>query len=161
LSRAKVKSLASLKKIISSLQKKGKKVVFTNGCFDILHYGHVMYLQAARKKGDCLVVAVNSDASVKRIKGAKRPLVGEIDRANIIAALESVDFVLIFHQDTPLEVIKNLKPDILVKGADWKDKIIVGAEIVKKNNGKVVTIKLAGGRSTTNIIKKIIETCKK
>jgi len=158
LSGTKIKSLAELKKILVGLKKKGKRVVFTNGCFDILHYGHVMYLEAAKKKGDILIVAVNSDASVKRIKGLKRPLVSELDRANIIAALESVNYVVIFSEDTPLEIIKKLKPDILIKGSDWKDKPIVGADFVRASGGKVAVIKLAKGRSTTGIIRKIIET---
>ncbi len=158
MSGTKIKSLAELKKILVGLKKKGKRVVFTNGCFDILHYGHVMYLEASKKKGDILIVAVNNDASVKRIKGLKRPLVKEKDRANIIAALESVNYVVIFSEDTPLEIIKKLKPDILIKGSDWTDKPIVGADFVKASGGKVAVIKLAKGRSTTGIIRKIIET---
>jgi rfaE bifunctional protein nucleotidyltransferase chain/domain len=153
----KVKKTAELRKIVNSLKKKGKKIVFTNGCFDILHYGHVKYLEDAAKKGDYLVVAVNSDSSVKRIKGSKRPIVKEMDRASTIAGLSSVDFVVIFDQDTPLEVIKLLRPDVLVKGADWKDKNIVGSDIVLNNGGRVFTVKLEAGRSTSNLIKRIIE----
>lgn len=157
---SKVKTIAELKKSISLLKKRGKRVVFTNGCFDLLHYGHVKYLQEARKKGDCLVVAVNSDASVKRIKGKGRPLVGQEDRLKTIAGLESVDYVTMFDQDTPLKVIGLIKPDILVKGSDWKKADIVGRDCVLGYGGKVVTVKLLDGRSTTNLIKKIARTSK-
>jgi rfaE bifunctional protein nucleotidyltransferase chain/domain len=153
----KVKTIAGLTKIVNSLKKKGKKIVFTNGCFDIIHYGHVKYLEDAAKKGDYLVVAINSDASVKRIKGPKRPIVNEKDRAKTVAGLASVDFVVVFDRDTPLEAIKQLKPDILVKGADWKNKNIVGRDIVLKNGGRVLTVKLETGRSTSNLINRIIE----
>jgi D-beta-D-heptose 7-phosphate kinase/D-beta-D-heptose 1-phosphate adenosyltransferase len=155
LPRTKIKNLKELKKIIQDLRDKGKKTVFTNGCFDLLHYGHIKYLQDAKRKGDILVVAINSDASVKRIKGNKRPVVNEKDRLRIIAALESVDYVLLFKEDTPLKAIISLRPDILIKGADWNKKSIVGANIVSGYGGKVSTIKLVAGRSTTNLIKKI------
>ena len=155
MSGTKIKSLKELKTILAGLRAKGKKIVFTNGCFDILHYGHAKYLQDAKKKGDILVVAINSDASVKRIKESKRPIVGETDRLGVIAALESVDYAVLFKEDTPLKVIISLKPDILVKGADWKKNNIVGSDIVSGYGGKVVRIKLMPGRSTTNLIKKI------
>lgn len=151
----KIKSLLVLKRIISRLKAKGKLIVFTNGCFDLLHYGHVKYLQEAKKKGDILIVAVNSDASVRRIKGDKRPLINEKDRLNVIAALESVDYAVLFNEDTPLRVIKLLKPDILIKGADWNKTRVVGGNFVLSYGGRVVTLKLAKGRSTTNLIKKI------
>jgi D-beta-D-heptose 7-phosphate kinase/D-beta-D-heptose 1-phosphate adenosyltransferase len=154
-SRTKIKSPRELKKIVSRLQARGKKIVFTNGCFDLLHYGHVKYLQDAKREGDILIVGVNRDASVRRIKGRQRPLVGENDRAGIIAALGSVDYVVLFKEDTPREIIKLLKPDILVKGADWQKKNIVGAPFVKSQGGRVVTIKLIKGCSTTHLIKKI------
>lgn len=157
MSGTKIKSLKELKKILAGLRAKGKKIVFTNGCFDILHYGHAKYLQDAKKKGDILVVAINSDASVKRIKESKRPIVGETDRLGVIAALESVDYAVLFKEDTPLKVITSLKPDILVKGADWKKNNIVGSDIVSGYGGKVVRIKLMPGRSTTNLIKKIVK----
>lgn len=156
MSRAKIKNIRTLKRITTSLKKRGKAVVFTNGCFDLLHYGHVLYLQKAKAKGDVLVVALNSDASAKRIKGKNRPIVNELDRARVIAALESVDYVVLFNEDTPLELIRQIQPDILVKGADWKKNKIIGADIVRKNKGRVITIKLSPGRSTTNLIKKII-----
>lgn len=144
-----------MKRIILSLKRQGKITVFTNGCFDILHYGHVKYLEDARHKGDCLIVALNSDSSVRRIKGSKRPIVRENDRARVLAGLESVDYVVIFNQDTPLETIKYLKPDILVKGADWNPKDIVGRDVVLKYGGKTAVIKFLKGYSTTNLINKI------
>jgi D-beta-D-heptose 7-phosphate kinase/D-beta-D-heptose 1-phosphate adenosyltransferase len=155
---SKLKSKNSLVKIISSLRKRGKKVVFTNGCFDVLHYGHAKYLEAARSKADVLVVAINSDASVKKLKGRGRPVVSQNYRAKMVAALESVDFVVIFGEPTPLEMIKFLKPDVLVKGGDWKEKDIVGADFVKSRGGRVYSLKFIKGFSTTDIIKKIGQT---
>ncbi|MFA5145209.1 MAG: D-glycero-beta-D-manno-heptose 1-phosphate adenylyltransferase [Candidatus Omnitrophota bacterium] len=152
---SKIKTLAELRKIILRLKARGKVVVFTNGCFDILHYGHAKYLEDAKKKGDILIVAVNSDASIKRIKGDKRPIVGQYDRLRLIASLESVDYAVLFNEDTPLKTIKELKPDILIKGSDWDKKQIAGSGIVLSRGGKVSTIKLIKGRSTTNLIKKI------
>jgi D-beta-D-heptose 7-phosphate kinase/D-beta-D-heptose 1-phosphate adenosyltransferase len=158
LSGTKIKKLRRLKKITKALRRKGKKIVFTNGCFDILHFGHVMYLEKAKAKGDYLVVAINSDSSVRSIKGLKRPVVNEFDRARVLAGLQSVDFVVVFDEKTPLTVIRALEPDVLVKGSDWKGKGIVGADFVKSYGGKVKTVKLAKGRSTTNLIKKIAKT---
>lgn len=155
--RSKIRTLGELSKLIRRLKAGGKKIVFTNGCFDLLHYGHVKYLEDSREKGDALIVALNSDASVRRIKGAKKPIIPQKDRARIVAGLESVDFVVVFGQDTPLETIKALKPDILVKGADWDKNSIVGADFVKTYGGKVITVKLAKNRSTTNLIKTIAE----
>ena len=152
---SKIKSRKALKSIIYRLQSQGKKIVFTNGCFDILHYGHAKYLEDAKRKGDILIVAVNSNASVHKLKGDSRPIVSQIDRAKVIAALESVDFVTIFGENTPFEIIKLLKPNVLVKGADWNRDSIVGADIVRALGGKVQTIKLAPGRSTTKIIERI------
>jgi D-beta-D-heptose 7-phosphate kinase/D-beta-D-heptose 1-phosphate adenosyltransferase len=151
----KIKSLAALKRIILRLKDKGAKVVFTNGCFDLLHYGHVKYLQEAKNKGDILIVAINSDASVRRIKGNNRPVIREKDRLRIVAALESVDYVVLFGEDSPLKVIRTLEPDILIKGADWQKSKIVGADFVIGGGGRVAALKLAKGRSTTNLIKKI------
>jgi D-beta-D-heptose 7-phosphate kinase/D-beta-D-heptose 1-phosphate adenosyltransferase len=131
-------------------------VVFTNGCFDILHYGHVKYLQDARRKGDYLVVAVNSDSSIKKIKAKNRPVIKQSDRAKTVAALASVDFVVLFNQDNPLCLIKALKPDILIKGADWSKRKIIGADFVASYGGKVLTVNLVKGRSTSAIIEKII-----
>ncbi len=155
LPRAKIKTPQELQKIISRLKYKGKRIVFTNGCFDLLHYGHVKYLADAKKKGDILIVALNSDASVKRIKGDKRPIINEQDRLRTIAALESVDYAVLFKEDTPLKLIKLLKPDMLVKGADWNKDNIVGAQFLSSYGGKVSTIKLIRGRSSTLLLKKI------
>jgi rfaE bifunctional protein nucleotidyltransferase chain/domain len=154
----KIKSRNSLARIISSLQKRGKKVVFTNGCFDLLHYGHAKYLEAARSKGQALAVGINSDASVKKLKGRNRPIVPQNYRAKMVAALEAVDFVVIFSEETPLALIKALKPDILVKGGDWKEQDIVGADFVKSRKGRVYSVKFIKGFSTTDIIKKIGKT---
>ncbi len=152
----KIISLAKLKLKIQQLKQKGQRIVFTNGCFDILHYGHVKYLQDARGKGDCLVVAVNSDASVKKIKAKNRPVLAQADRLRTVAALASVDFAILFDQDNPLQLIKALKPDILVKGADWAKQKIIGADFVRSYGGKVLTVNLVKGRSTSAIIEKIL-----
>lgn len=157
LKKEKIKNLNTLQKIISRLKNKGKKVVFTNGCFDLLHYGHVKYLEEAKKKGDILVVGVNSDISVRKIKGNKRPIVNEKDRISLIAALESVDYAVLFQEKTPLRLIKTLKPNILIKGADWNKNNIVGSDFVLGYGGKVYTTNLIKGRSTTNLIKKIVK----
>lgn len=150
---AKIKTVSQLKGILK--KKKRRKIVFTNGCFDIIHYGHVQYLQKAKTKGDILIVGLNSDASVKRLKGEKRPINCQKDRAEILSEFKSVDFVVIFNEDTPLNLIKTIKPDILVKGADWRNKTIVGSDIVKKYGGKTVTISYLKNRSTSGIIKRI------
>ncbi|MFA5287361.1 MAG: D-glycero-beta-D-manno-heptose 1-phosphate adenylyltransferase [Candidatus Omnitrophota bacterium] len=154
----KVKPLNQLIKIILRFKNQGKKIVFTNGCFDLLHYGHAKYLEEAKKNGDILVVGVNSDASVRRIKGKKRPIVGEKNRLHLVAALKSVDFAVLFKEDTPLNTIKELRPDILIKGADWRKKDIVGADFIKSYGGRVSTVKLVKGLSTTNLIKIIAKT---
>lgn len=154
-SRIKVKTLKELTNIILDLKSRGKKIVFTNGCFDLLHYGHLKYLEKAKAKGDILVVAINSDSSVKKIKGNNRPITGEKDRARMIAGLGCVDYVVVFKEKTPLEVIKILKPDILVKGSDWKKNNIVGREVVLKKGGRVLILSFLKGYSTTKLIKKI------
>ena len=146
-------SLEEIKKLVKEDKKQGP-LVFTNGCFDLLHVGHVRYLQNAKALGAKLVVAVNSDASVSRLKGPKRPVQNENDRAEILAALGCVDYTFIFPQDTPLEVIQEIKPDVLVKGGDWKVKDIVGSDFVLSNGGKVLSLPFVEGRSTTNIISK-------
>lgn len=151
----KIKNISALKRIISRLKKQGKKIVFTNGCFDLLHYGHVKYLEDAKNKGDILIVALNSDSSVKKIKGDKRPIINEKDRLGIIAGLESVDYVVLFNEETPLKTLKELGPDVLVKGADWDRDNIVGSDFVIKGGGKTCAIKFIKGRSTTGLIKKI------
>lgn len=158
----KIKKIISLKSLIATLdgfrkKKNPPKVVFTNGCFDIIHAGHVRYLGKAKSLGDILVVGLNSDSSVRQIKGEKRPIVPEKERAEVMAALSFVDYVVIFKETTPTKLITHIKPDILVKGADWAAKDIAGADIVRKNNGKIKRITLVKGRSTTNIIKMILE----
>ncbi len=151
----KIQNLRKLKNLILCLKAQRKKIVFTNGCFDLLHYGHVKYLQDARKKGDILVVGINSDTSVKRIKGKPRPVVNEKDRLRLVAALESVDYIVLFKEDTPLKIIKFIKPDVLIKGADWNKNNIVGRDFVLSYGGRVSTIKFVKGYSTSNLIKKI------
>ncbi|MDA0986557.1 MAG: D-glycero-beta-D-manno-heptose 1-phosphate adenylyltransferase [Bacteroidetes bacterium] len=136
---------------------KNLKVVFTNGVFDILHRGHVEYLEKAKILGDKLIVGINSNSSVKLIKGKNRPIVDEVDRATIILNLKSVDCVVIFDDKTPIKIIKKLIPDILVKGADWNVDSIVGKGIVEKKGGKVKTIKFLANQSSTNIIESILK----
>lgn len=140
---------------------KGRKVVFTNGCFDILHRGHVELLEKAKRLGDFLIVALNSDSSMKKIKGEKRPILDENDRTYILASLKCVDAVCLFDEETPAEIINKLKPDILVKGGDYKINEVVGRESVYNVGGEVVTIPLVEGKSTKGIIEKIIKSyCK-
>ncbi len=134
---------------------KDEQVVFTNGCFDILHLGHVQILESAAHLGDKLIVGINSDASVKRLKGAERPIFSEAVRARMVAALEFVDVVVLFSEDTPLELIKTLSPDILVKGADYKKEDVVGKEWVEAHGGSVMLLPLLEGFSTTSIIERI------
>lgn len=139
---------------LAKRKEEGKKIVFTNGCFDILHRGHVSYLNEARNLGDLLVIGLNSDASVKRLKGESRPINQENDRKFVLENLKSVDYVVIFQEDTPLELIKSITPDILVKGGDWPIEKIVGHEIVMQNGGKVMSLSFVDGYSTTKIIEK-------
>ena len=147
----KILSRRSLSTLLRQWRAEGKKIVFTNGCFDILHAGHVSVLEFSRSKGDVLVVGLNSDASVKRLKGPSRPVNTQADRALVLAALQAVDAVCVFEEDTPYELIKLVQPDVLVKGGDYKPSEIVGREFAKK----VVRFALLKGRSTTNIIKKV------
>lgn len=135
----------------------GKKIVFTNGCFDVLHYGHVDYLQKAKELGDILVIGLNSDSSVKQLKGETRPINPEWARAGVLSALEAVDFVIIFPEETPKNLIDSILPDILVKGGDYSIDKIVGADTVQKNGGKVITIDFVEGFSSTNTIQKMLQ----
>jgi len=151
-----IKNHKKLKEILDRLKKSGKKIVFTNGCFDLIHPGHVDYLEKAKSLGDILVVAINSDSSVKRLKGEKRPILNENDRVKIISSFYFVDYVTIFQEDTPYNLIKILIPDILVKGGDWDIDKIVGKDIVEKNGGKVLNIEFKEGYSTSGIIEKIL-----
>lgn len=137
---------------------KDKRIVFTNGCFDIIHKGHVTYLNEAKKLGDLLVIGLNSDASVKRLKGPERPINNETDRQYVMSQLKPVDFVEIFTEDTPLNLILKVQPKILVKGGDWKIEQIVGGKEVVENGGEVYSLNFVNGYSTTNIIHKIQAT---
>jgi len=147
-----VKSLEEIKSICVALKADNKKVVFTNGCFDLIHAGHIDYLNKAKALGDVLIVGLNSDDSVKRIKGDKRPIINEDERAEVISNIKPVDYVVLFDEDAPIELIKELVPDILIKGADWKIDEIVGAEKVLTNGGEVKTIKFVNDQSTSKII---------
>lgn len=140
---------------IPAIKVPGKTVVFTNGCFDIIHAGHVQYLEQAAQLGDVLVVGLNSEASVTRLKGKGRPINSEENRAIVLAALLSVDYVIIFEEDTPYELIEAVQPDILVKGGDWKEEDIVGADIVKAKGGKVISLPFREGLSTSRILEKM------
>ncbi len=153
--KKKIKSPTQLKASLSRLRPQNNQIVFTNGCFDLLHKGHVIYLEKAKKQGDILVVALNSDRSVKKLKGKRRPINSLRDRMEVIAALESVDFVTSFSEDTPIKLIHLLKPDVLVKGGDWKPQQIVGAKEVKAWGGRVRSISFIKGRSSTQIIRKV------
>jgi len=141
--------------LVKKLRNQDKTIVFTNGCFDIIHAGHVQYLQEAKALGDILVIGLNSDASVKRLKGAERPVNDQNDRAIVLSAIKSVDYVVIFKEDTPYDIIKQIKPDILVKGGDWPEDEIVGHDIVKANGGIVKSLSFRPGNSSTSIIEKM------
>ncbi len=148
-------SRKSVKTFFCALKNEGKRIVFTNGCFDILHVGHKRYLEHARALGDILVIGVNSDASVKRLKGPARPVNTEYDRAEMLLGLKSVDYVIVFEEDTPYDLIVDIVPDILVKGGDWSEESIVGADIVKAHGGIVRSLPFVEGKSTTSIITRI------
>ncbi len=143
--------------LLAILRAAGKKIVFTNGCFDIIHTGHTRYLAKAKSLGDILIVAVNSDASVRMIKGDKRPINSEADRLETLAALEVVDFVAIFNEPDPYRVISEIKPDVLVKGGDWPIEKIIGRDVVEARGGRVVNVPYLDGASTTGIIEKIVK----
>ena len=151
----KIKTLPNAVTAIRKLQKNNKKIVFTNGCFDILHAGHVSYLSRAKSLGDVLVIGLNSDSSVRKLKGKSRPIVPQKNRAMLLAALEAVDFVVTFNELTPIKIIKAIKPDVLVKGGDWKKEKIVGAEFVKLYGGKARSLSYVKGLSTRSLIAKI------
>ncbi|NTW58975.1 MAG: D-glycero-beta-D-manno-heptose 1-phosphate adenylyltransferase [Nitrospirae bacterium] len=155
--QTKVKTVEELRPLLAILRAAGKKIVFTNGCFDLIHTGHTRYLAIARSFGDILVVAVNSDASVSTIKGEKRPINSQQERAEALAALESVDFVTIFSEPDPYKVISALQPDVLVKGGDWPIEKIIGRDVVEARGGKVVNVPFVEGQSTTGIIDKILQ----
>jgi rfaE bifunctional protein nucleotidyltransferase chain/domain len=154
---SKIKTAQELRPLLEILRATGKKIVFTNGCFDLIHTGHTRYLTKAKSYGDILIVAVNSDASVRAIKGSKRPINGETDRLEVLAALESVDFVVLFHEPDPHRIISDLQPDVLVKGGDWPIEKIVGRDIVEARGGRVISTGYIEGASTTGIIEKIVK----
>jgi D-beta-D-heptose 7-phosphate kinase/D-beta-D-heptose 1-phosphate adenosyltransferase len=157
MSAQKLKTLPEIIQLRNRFRKLGKKVVFTNGCFDLLHVGHVRYLNEARRLGDALIVGINSDRSVREIKGESRPIVSEAERAEVIAALESVDYVLVFDDPTPKQVIDAIVPDVLVKGSDWGISEIVGRDTVERAGGAVLNIPLVEGSSTTDLIRKVVD----
>jgi rfaE bifunctional protein nucleotidyltransferase chain/domain len=154
---SKIKNQTAMKEAVERVKGEGKKVVFTNGCFDILHLGHVRYLSEAKKCGDYLIIGLNSDKSVRNIKGKNRPLMPEGARAELLAALCFVDGVVIFDEEDPLRIIKYFQPQVLVKGADWIDEEIIGAELIKETGGEVKRIPLVPGISTSGIIRKIAD----
>ncbi len=149
---------ADLAKILLEKSEQGKNIVFTNGCFDILHAGHVKYLEQSKELGDVLVIGLNSDDSVRRLKGDSRPVNNQMDRAIVLSALRAVDYVCFFEEDTPLELIMQLKPHIITKGGDYTVQDVVGGEFVINNGGKVVIIELVAGKSTTNTIQRLNAT---
>jgi len=152
---SKIVSLPDAVELVSKWKNDGQKVVFTNGCFDVLHYGHVCYLAEAKELGDKLVLGLNSDASVRRLKGETRPINGQKERATLLAALSFIDAIVIFDEDTPEKLIKSIKPDFLVKGGDYTFETIVGADFVSSYGGTVRTIPLVENFSTTNILKRL------
>jgi len=159
--REKIKTKEDLHGIVEDLKKKGRRIVFTNGCFDLLHLGHVRYLEKAKSLGDILVVGINSDRSVQSLKGPERPILPEEERAEILSSLECVDYVTIFNELTPFELISSLQPHILVKGGDWTKETTVGKEVVEKSGGEVVILPFVEGSSTSNLIETILERYEK
>ncbi len=153
----KLKNLDELGAITDEARRSGREVVFTNGCFDLLHRGHVHVLREAKVCGDLLIVAINSDVSVRTIKGPKRPIMPDIDRAELIAALEMVDYVVLFDEPDPYRLIVALKPNVLVKGGDWKPEDVIGSDVVRGNGGRVIVVPYLKGFSTTEIIERIRE----
>lgn len=151
----KIKSRQELKAIVAEARSSGKRVVFTNGCFDLLHRGHVHVLREAKACGDLLIAAVNSDKSVRQIKGCARPIVPESDRCELLAALEMIDYIVLFNEPDPHDLISALRPDVLVKGGDWSNEKIVGADLIEETGGRVVVIPYIRGFSTTDIIERI------
>jgi len=153
----KIKTRERLQDILEEHRQRNHTIVFTNGCFDLLHVGHVKYLQKARSLGDMLILGLNSDDSIRRLKGPKRPLINEHERAHVLAALDCVDYVVIFDEDTPLELLEVLRPDILVKGGDYTPEAVVGKDLVESYGGRVELIQFVDGRSTTDIVEKILQ----
>ena len=154
--KQKIRERKTLLRIIKDLKAKGKRIVFTNGCFDLLHIGHIRYLEEARALGDFLVVGVNSDSSVRKLKGPQRPVLPEEERAEILSGLGCVDYITLFDEIDPLKLITSLHPHILVKGGDWTKEQTVGKEVVERSGGEVVIIPFVKGASTSNLIKTIL-----
>jgi len=154
----KIKGNGEMKALVAGLKQQGKTVVFTNGCFDIIHVGHVRLLQEAKAFGDVLIVALNSDSSVRTLKGADRPFVSEEQRAEVVAALEMVDYVVIFDELDPLRIITELMPQVLVKGGDWTVDTIIGRDVVEQAGGRVIPLRFVDGVSSTSIIKRILNS---
>jgi D-beta-D-heptose 7-phosphate kinase/D-beta-D-heptose 1-phosphate adenosyltransferase len=151
----------TLEQLVPELQRQraaGRRIVFTNGCFDLIHLGHVKYFQFARAQGDLLVVGVNTDSSIRGLKGPKRPIVNEHDRVEVLEELESIDYLIRFEEQTPLKLIEAIQPDVLVKGADYKKEDVVGWDVVEKRGGRVALAPLIDGRSSSNLIQRILET---
>jgi len=159
--KEKIKDRKTLHRIIEDLKAKGKRIVFTNGCFDLLHIGHIHYLEEAKALGDILVVGVNSDHSVRNLKGPNRPILPEEERSEILSGLGCVDYIAIFGEATPLELISSLQPHVLVKGGDWTKETTVGREIVETSGGKVVILPFVQESSTSNIIEAILKRYEK
>lgn len=153
--RDKIRAVQELKAVVTQAKTEGRKVVFTNGCFDLIHRGHVYLLREAKKLGDLLIVGLNSDSSIKKIKGPGRPILPEADRAELIAALEMVDYVTLFDEPDPFNVIQELRPNVLVKGGDWSRDAVVGRDIVEKDGGTVAVIPYLEGHSTTELIERM------
>ena len=158
MSASKLKSRQVLVRLLQKSKGQGKKIVFTNGCFDLLHPGHLRLLRFAKRRGDLLVVGLNSDRSVRALKGANRPLQSEKDRAELLSELEAVDYVTIFGEKDPERLIRALRPDVLVKGADWKKKAVIGRSFVLSYGGKVLSFPTVEGKSTTALIQKMCRT---
>jgi len=159
--KQKIKTREEVRNIIQDLKAKGKRIVFTNGCFDLLHLGHIRYLEKAKTLGDILVVGVNSDHSVQNLKGPKRPILPEEERAEILSGFGCVDYITIFDEEDPLELISTLQPDILVKGGDWTKETTVGREVVERSGGEVVILPFVEGASTSNLIDTILKRYEK
>jgi D-beta-D-heptose 7-phosphate kinase/D-beta-D-heptose 1-phosphate adenosyltransferase len=159
--KEKIKTKEDLHRIVEDLKKKGKRIVFTNGCFDLLHLGHIRYLEKAKFLGDILVVGVNSDRSVQSLKGPERPILPEEERAEILSGLECVDYITLFDEPTPLELISSLQPHILVKGGDWAKETTVGREVVERSGGEVVILPFVEGSSTSHLIETILKRYEK
>jgi rfaE bifunctional protein nucleotidyltransferase chain/domain len=159
--KQKMKARKELLRIVNDLKAKGKRIVFTNGCFDLLHIGHVRYLEEAKARGDVLVVGVNSDSSVRKLKGPKRPILPEEERAEILSGLGCVDYVTLFEERDPLKLITSLQPNVLAKGGDWTKEQIVGREMVERSGGEVVIIPFVEKASTSNVIGTILKRYEK